>query len=178
MHEIKIIDNPDLKSFFRNMGEWSFTVIMWGLWVYLLLPLLNIIFWLLGVRHFYVEIIEKGGYLEFLNLVERMGWTILIVFVILRLWGFYNYKRFVGLNRRKFPLPTTIEQLSEYYKIPAEKIYEDEDILAFMDIGPISDGHSLVIPKQHCERLHECPPEILVRSLRSLAKLPGPSQRR
>ena len=46
-------------------------------------------------------------------------------------------------------------------KIPAEKIYEDEDILAFMDIGPISDGHSLVIPKHHCEWLHECPPEVL-----------------
>ena len=58
-------------------------------------------------------------------------------------------------------------------KIPAEKIYEDEDILAFMDIGPISDGHSLVIPKHHCEWLHECPPEVLSKVASQLGKIAG-----
>jgi histidine triad (HIT) family protein len=58
-------------------------------------------------------------------------------------------------------------------KIPAEKIYEDEDIIAFMDIGPISDGHSLVIPKHHCEWLHECPPEVLGKVFSQLGKIAG-----
>jgi histidine triad (HIT) family protein len=46
-------------------------------------------------------------------------------------------------------------------EIPVTKIYEDEAVLAFLDIGPISDGHTLVIPKQHCPMLHECAPEVL-----------------
>lgn len=46
-------------------------------------------------------------------------------------------------------------------EIPATRVYEDEAVLAFLDIGPISDGHTLVIPKQHCTRVHECDPEIL-----------------
>jgi len=46
-------------------------------------------------------------------------------------------------------------------KIPVTKIYEDDIVLAFLDIGPISDGHTLVIPKQHFEKLHECPAELL-----------------
>ena len=46
-------------------------------------------------------------------------------------------------------------------EITAAKVYEDEIVLAFMDIGPISDGHTLVIPKQHFEKLHNCPPELL-----------------
>ncbi|MDH4237963.1 MAG: HIT family protein [Phycisphaerae bacterium] len=46
-------------------------------------------------------------------------------------------------------------------QIPVTKIYEDEVVLSFLDIGPLSDGHTLVIPKQHFERLHDCPPEIL-----------------
>ncbi len=46
-------------------------------------------------------------------------------------------------------------------KIPVSKIYEDDVVLAFLDIGPISDGHTLVIPKQHFEKLHECPAELL-----------------
>ena len=46
-------------------------------------------------------------------------------------------------------------------QIPSEKIYEDEVIYSFLDIGPISDGHTLVIPKKHFERLDQCPAEIL-----------------
>lgn len=37
--------------------------------------------------------------------------------------------------------------------IPCHKIYEDELVLAFLDIGPVSDGHTLVIPKTHAENL-------------------------
>lgn len=33
--------------------------------------------------------------------------------------------------------------------IPAIKIYEDEEVLAFLDIAPINPGHALVIPKEH-----------------------------
>ena len=46
-------------------------------------------------------------------------------------------------------------------EVPATKIYEDDVVLAFLDIGPISDGHTLVISKQHVEKLHECPAELL-----------------
>lgn len=46
-------------------------------------------------------------------------------------------------------------------EIPVTKIYEDDVVLGFLDIGPISDGHTLVIPKQHFEKLHDCPFELL-----------------
>lgn len=46
-------------------------------------------------------------------------------------------------------------------QVPVTKIYEDDVVLSFLDIGPVSDGHTLVIPKQHFERLHDCPPELL-----------------
>ncbi len=55
--------------------------------------------------------------------------------------------------------------------IPAVKVYEDEDVLAFLDISPISDGHTLVILKQHCESLHECPPELLSQVVSRLGKI-------
>ncbi|MBR5627067.1 MAG: HIT domain-containing protein, partial [Thermoguttaceae bacterium] len=34
-------------------------------------------------------------------------------------------------------------------EIPSRKIYEDDLVYAFMDIGPINYGHTLVIPKEH-----------------------------
>ncbi len=46
-------------------------------------------------------------------------------------------------------------------EIPVTKVYEDAAVLAFLDIGPISDGHTLVVPKRHCPTIHECDPEVL-----------------
>lgn len=34
-------------------------------------------------------------------------------------------------------------------EIPANKIWEDENFVAFLDIKPLSPGHTLVIPKKH-----------------------------
>lgn len=46
-------------------------------------------------------------------------------------------------------------------EIPATRVYEDADTLAFMDIGPIVKGHVLVIPKAHHDPLTSAPPETL-----------------
>ena len=39
--------------------------------------------------------------------------------------------------------------------IPSEKIYEDEKVLAILDIAPLNKGHVLVIPKEHVRWVHE-----------------------
>ncbi len=46
-------------------------------------------------------------------------------------------------------------------EIPATKVFEDEDILAFMDIGPVVKGHTLVIPKAHHNPITETPVTVL-----------------
>jgi len=38
-------------------------------------------------------------------------------------------------------------------EIPCHKVYEDEKVLAFLDINPLSRGHTLVIPKEPAETL-------------------------
>ena len=45
--------------------------------------------------------------------------------------------------------------------IPAVKIYEDSQVLAFMDTGPIIKGHTLVIPKRHYDPIMETPDDVL-----------------
>ena len=46
-------------------------------------------------------------------------------------------------------------------EMPAHKIYEDDQTLAFMDIMPRGDGHALVIPKQPARNLLDASNEIL-----------------
>ena len=44
-------------------------------------------------------------------------------------------------------------------KIPAEIIYKNEDVVAFLDVEPHAPGHTLVIPKHHAELLENLPDE-------------------
>ncbi len=37
--------------------------------------------------------------------------------------------------------------------IPSINVYEDDKVLAFEDINPISEGHTLIIPKRHAQNL-------------------------
>ena len=44
-------------------------------------------------------------------------------------------------------------------EIPSHKVYEDDQVLAFLDIGPVSRGHTLFIPKMHATDLVSGSPE-------------------
>ncbi|QCJ41683.1 HIT family protein [Bacillus sp. S3] len=45
-------------------------------------------------------------------------------------------------------------------EIPAAKVFENEHVLAFLDISQVTKGHTLVIPKVHKENLFEMTPEM------------------
>ena len=46
-------------------------------------------------------------------------------------------------------------------EIPCFKVFEDDLVLAYLDINPFSEGHTLVIPKAHSEGLLDTPDETL-----------------
>ena len=50
-------------------------------------------------------------------------------------------------------------------EIPSHKVYEDAQTLAFMDVMPQADGHTLVIPKVEAESILDVPPEALAATI-------------
>ena len=44
-------------------------------------------------------------------------------------------------------------------KIPSYKVYEDDLVYSFLDINPVSPGHTLVIPKKKYTKIDEMPTE-------------------
>lgn len=56
--------------------------------------------------------------------------------------------------------------------IPSVKLYEDEEFVIILDIGPAAFGHALIIPKDHYANLYEMPEELLGKVM-SLAKVWG-----
>ena len=65
-------------------------------------------------------------------------------------------------------------------EIPCHKVYEDDHVLAFLDINPLSKGHTLVIPKEPAETLDQLSDEssaaigrVLPRLCRAVLKSSG-----
>ena len=46
-------------------------------------------------------------------------------------------------------------------ELPSNKIYENSEVLVFLDINPVNIGHSLVVSKKHFDNIYETPAEIL-----------------
>ena len=46
-------------------------------------------------------------------------------------------------------------------EVPSDIIYEDDEVLAFLDIKPVNFGHTLVIPKKHYEKMENTPDDTL-----------------
>lgn len=64
--------------------------------------------------------------------------------------------------------------------IPCHRVYEDDHVLAFLDIGPLSAGHTLVIPKEEVARVDQLSDEaasalgrVLPRLCRAVVQVTG-----
>jgi histidine triad (HIT) family protein len=56
-------------------------------------------------------------------------------------------------------------------EIPCHRVYEDEHVLAFLDINPLSPGHTLVVPKERKAQLHELSDESAAALGRALPRI-------
>ena len=52
-------------------------------------------------------------------------------------------------------------------EVPAHKVYEDDQTLAFMDVMPQSDGHTLIVPKAPAENLFDLDPGMALAVMRT-----------
>jgi len=53
----------------------------------------------------------------------------------------------------------------------ASIVFEDEKTMAFLDIRPVNDGHTLVIPKTHYENIYEIPDDEIASVYRTVKKV-------
>lgn len=56
-------------------------------------------------------------------------------------------------------------------EIPADIVYEDEQVLAFLDISPVNPGHTLVIPKKYFKNIFDGESEILGQMMKVAQKI-------
>jgi poly-beta-1,6-N-acetyl-D-glucosamine biosynthesis protein PgaD len=144
--KIEIIDTPPLKGFLRNTVEWTITVVAWAFWIYLILPLINLILWLVGGGIFYREVISNQGFEQFFYMFKTMGIYVLIAFIIIRGWGYYNYWMFGRRERRKWVQEVTIPELARMFEIP------EEELKRFREMKEVEWGYRFAISRTGPDR--------------------------
>jgi histidine triad (HIT) family protein len=61
--------------------------------------------------------------------------------------------------------------------LAAHLLYQDEEVLAFLDISPVTQGHTLVVPRRHAASVAECPPGTVAALFLAAVRLAGAIQR-
>jgi len=56
-------------------------------------------------------------------------------------------------------------------EIPAYKVYEDDDSIAFLDANPVNPGHTLVMPKKHFANFEEAPEDALLAAMKTVKQV-------
>ncbi len=137
-----IINRPDLKSKPLLFGEGVLTLLFWGFWFYLWLPLISVVAWLLGFKILYSHIMALGGLNEFLVQLNIFSIGIFAASGILALWSFYNLKRYGAYNRRNKIYYTDLHGLASHLSLTAQELQkiQHEKILhfSFNEKGDIS----------------------------------------
>lgn len=58
-------------------------------------------------------------------------------------------------------------------ELPAEKVFEDDKVLAFLDIHPVTKGHTLLVPKEHYPDLISTPKEVVAEVVSYVPQIAG-----
>lgn len=61
-------------------------------------------------------------------------------------------------------------------EIPSYKVYEDDKVFAFLDINPLSEGHTLVLPKEHYVNVLDVPEDIYAHMSKVVKRIAGKIQ--
>ena len=56
-------------------------------------------------------------------------------------------------------------------EVSSNKVYEDDDVLAFLDVNPLTRGHTLVIPKKHYVDLFDIPSDEFAKVMQVVKKI-------
>jgi len=117
-----IIRQPSLQSPWQKYSYGLCTVVAWALWIYLWLPLISLVAWLLGFRIFYRHMIELGGWTWFRNALTGYLSMTAILCGALILWALYNQIRFRGRERRGPRPPAQAGEIGRFFGLDASTL--------------------------------------------------------
>lgn len=110
-----LIRRPELQSPRQRTLFGVLTLAFWLFWIYLWVPVLALLAWLLGLQQAYQYMIVLGGYHEVIRVLWLYGAVILLLGGGLLIWAIYNILRFSGVEKRNTALPITALEAGRHF---------------------------------------------------------------
>ena len=118
------------------------TLVMWGIYVYLWVPLITVGAWLVGFERFYEVMIIYGGLEVVLELLDWYASIIVLIAACIVSWSGINYRRFHSRERRYASPVTKARDISKFFDVAeaeVESIQTSRRLLIDLDgLGCIS----------------------------------------
>ena len=111
LSQSSLIDNSDKLSRSHHVFWGGVTGVFWLLYLYLWLPLITLVMWLLGVNNALVELYIPEGRVD-VYLLVTLPVIALVCTVMLSVWAEYNRQRFQGMDRRASVESVGIEMMA------------------------------------------------------------------
>lgn len=102
-HSRSLVNSP------QRATELFMTVLFWGLWSYLITPLLSLILWSAGIYIFTERMITMGGYQAFADQLVNYAAFIAAMGVVLTLWVIWNQQRY-GRRDKRINIPSHVSE--------------------------------------------------------------------
>ena len=126
------------------------TLLMWGIYAYLWVPVITLGAWLVGFERFYTVMISYGGFEVVLDLLDWYAFIIMTITACIMSWAGINYGRFHNRERRCAVPVTKTREISEFFGIAeteVERIRSAKRLLIELDgLGCITNithyGHA------------------------------------
>lgn len=117
-----VIERPDLQTATQRFGYMSLTFICWGIWMYLLMPLLSLLAWVAGAYTVYDVLIQNLSTADLLEMLVGYGVGILMLTATYLIWAVTSYLRFRNVDRRRAPKPVADPALAASHHITLTKL--------------------------------------------------------
>lgn len=116
-----IIDGKQKRKF--KIIENFFSLFGWTLMLgYLIQIVASLIVWGFSLSNFYTELFMIRNIEKTIRIILITVLISVILFIVMYIWGKYNFNKFAHLRRRKFPRDTTPDDLAKYFNLPIDEI--------------------------------------------------------
>jgi biofilm PGA synthesis protein PgaD len=97
----------------QRVAEFTITTLFWLAWLYLIMPLVSLLLWLVGVQLFMDEMIVRGGLQALIEELLHYGLVVLAMLAATLVWVNWNLRHYGGHNKRTHqPKPVSLNELA------------------------------------------------------------------
>jgi biofilm PGA synthesis protein PgaD len=111
------IQAPELLTGTERTRDKLITALMWGVYLYLWVPLISLGAWLLGFEFAYDVMIRTGGARNLGHVLAFYAVVLVLIFATVSIWSLGNRLRYGGMHRRHAGNSLSVAAMAKYFEI-------------------------------------------------------------